>query len=147
MTGVNLDQLRVLSARLNEASDALSQQIIQLEAILNGLRLGLAAWVEVRRYTEEAESGHLLTYVEHLGYTKQSGKWGLFLSQGYEEFDEQDSVVPLKDAPRLDRMTAVDKIPDLVTKLETEAVAMAAATTEKATQLAGLVADLKGAPK
>jgi hypothetical protein len=142
MTGVNFDQLRTMSAKLNKASDALSAQIAQLESILNGLKM----WVTMSRYTEESD-GHYLTNVEMLGYAKHKGKWGLLYSEECEQFPENEYVVPLRDAPRLERIAAVDKIPDLVKQLESNAAEVIAIASTKAAQLSGLVADLRPTSK
>ena len=141
MTGVNLDQLRAMSAQLNAASDGLSAQIAQLETILNGLKLGVRAWVTISRHSEESNAGYM-TYVEMLGYSKHNGKWGLLYSDGCEEMPDRDTVVPLREAPRLERIAAVDKIPELIKKLEAAAADVAAEASSKASQLADLVADL-----
>jgi hypothetical protein len=146
MTGVNFDQLRAMSARLNEASDALSAQIAQLESILNGLKMGVTAWVEIGRYMEEAD-GRYITNVLMLGYAKHKGKWCLLHSDGYDEFPENETVVPLREAPRLERIAAVDKIPDLVKQLEANAADVIAKASAKAAQLSGLIADLAPSSK
>ena len=51
-----LKRLASLSKTLNEASDLISTQVTGLESTLNGLRLGVSAWVEVERFKELVEN-------------------------------------------------------------------------------------------
>src|SRR5688572_8008710 len=114
MTRVTLARLASLSQNLNEASDSLSQQIAKVESALNELRLGVWAWVELSR-GEVDVSGHRLEQIESIGYGKHKGRWCLLYSTDIPALgDEQTSVVPLREAPRADRISAVDKLPKLV---------------------------------
>src|SRR5712692_8552214 len=125
-----LKQLASLSKSLNEASDQLNRQIAEIESALNTYKLGISAWVELKREQEQTPGGdgkfYELTHVEDFGYGKHNGKWGLLVSSYYEEFI--DPAVPqtietafLRDASREIRLAAVEKVPDLLSALSGEA--------------------------
>lgn len=145
MTGISLKELARLSQDLNQASDALSQQIAQVENALNELKLGVTAWVNIRSYSEPTESGdYVLTRVEAIGYGKYKGKWCLLYSSWVEEFpEESNSEVPLRDAARADRIDAVDKLPDLVRALEKRTRELADEAKAKAAQVAQFAQELR----
>jgi hypothetical protein len=146
MNDASLQHLASMSERLNSASDALSAQIAKVEVALNQLKLGVWAWVELGRYTEDWKFGgepRPVTRTESLAYGKHQGKWGLLFTEGYEEFPDPEfgSITFLRDAPRTERIAAVDKLPDLIKALE----AKTAELTEQATKKAGEVAALAAA--
>ncbi len=148
MTGVDLNSLGSLAKSLNEASDALSKQIDEVEGALNKLKLGVWAWVELWRASEEWKGGGGLrevTRVENVGYGKHQGKWRLLYSVSYDELPdpEYEQVYPLRDAPRMDRIDAVDRIPDLIKALEAKATEVAALAVKKAEEVKGLAAELQ----
>ncbi|MBA3578976.1 MAG: hypothetical protein H0W42_03225 [Gemmatimonadaceae bacterium] len=144
MTGVSLRELARLSKDLNKASDALSEQITHVEAALNELKLGIDAWVTVVTYVTQSDNGLPLHETEYLGYGKHKGKWSLLYQTEVDEFPEESGYkVPLRDAPRVDRIRAVDKLPDLVQALEKRTKELSEQATAKATQVANFAAALK----
>jgi ABC-type transporter Mla subunit MlaD len=155
MTGVDMKALVSLSKDLNKASDALSQQIAKAESALNEVKLGVSAWVQVARsYTHQSDltvNGQpaAVTELQYLGYGKHQGKWCLLYSTEYEEYPEEELqyVVPLRDAPRLERIKAVDKLPELIRALEKNAKELADKANAKATQVAEFVTALDGAKR
>jgi hypothetical protein len=137
MTDATLKNLAALSRSLNEASDLLSKQIVQVEAALNELNLGVSAWVVISKTEEDVatkkEDGPM--FVDHVleaGYGKHKGKWGLLFLDSRPDFDNYD-VTFLRDSPREHRIAAVEKLPELLKALEAEA----AKVTEQATKKAG----------
>jgi len=134
-----LKQLSSASATLSEASSKLTEQIKEIETALGAFNLGVIAWVEIRRTAEEIDAQHEpVDRIERLGYTKQHGKWGLFVSSEIEEFEHFELWL-LRDAPRDLRILAVDAIPRLLEeivsrakKLTTEVISK----TDKAKSLA-----------
>jgi len=139
MTDANLKNLSSLSKSLNEASDALSKQIARIEAALNELKLGLTVWVVISRsFSETGEH----SYQESLGYGKSAGKWGLLYAT--EENDDPDSwsAVSLRDAPRLEKIDAVKKLPVLLEAIESKAREVTRLATEQAAQIAEVAAML-----
>lgn len=153
MTGVNLNELSRLSKHLNEASDVLGQQIANLEAALNELKLGVWAWVEVKQFPNDeviASAGKPEVVLQHdyVGYGKHRGKWCLLYMSNYEGLPEDfDDVVPLRDVARMDRLDAVEKFPELIRALEEKAKGVAREATEKAAEIARLVAASKPSKK
>lgn len=152
MNDVTLEQLAALSDNLNKASDALSNQIALVEEALNSLKLGVWASVEISRYTDDESftvngSPEPATCIERLAYGKRRGKWGLLYSLDYPEFPEPefDSVVFLRDAPRMERMAAVDKIPDLIRELERKSREVTQKASEQATKVGAVAAALRKA--
>ena len=122
MTDALLKNLTELSRKLNEGSDLVSQRIAQLESALNELKLGVAAWVEIRVWEQmlDEPTGQTIECEKRLGYDKYNGKWGFVLSQGHPAFDDYEQVF-LRDATRDDRLEAVEKLPRLIQELEAEA--------------------------
>jgi len=155
VTDVSLKELISLSQDLNKASDALSQQIAKAEAALNEVKLGVWGWVKVRStYQPESDltiggKPAAVTEVEYLGYGKHRGKWCLLYSTEYEEFPDEDFrwVVPLREAPRKERIDAIDKLPELIRVLEKNAKELAEKAKTKASQFADFVSALDGAKR
>jgi len=135
-----LKQLSNVSHDLNEASNQLSEQIKNIEAALAAQKLGVRAWVEIRRTPEpqEASDGRIyqFTRVDSLGYDKHQGKWGLVVHSWIDEFaDANDSDVSfLRDAPRELRMSAVDALPKLIQEISEQASKLAKEAARKAEQ-------------
>ena len=107
---------------LNEASDNLKKSIAYLETSLKQLGLGIFAWVTVSSSNDGgAYSGH------KLGYAKIGPRWGFVirLEEGHEAHPDSEVIemFPFNDAPRHLRLMAVEKIPELIEKLNTEAIA------------------------
>jgi hypothetical protein len=142
MTGVSLKDLARLSRELNEASDALSEQIAQVELALNELKLGVRAYVKVRSVTSQTSGGEVTTE-QYLGYAKCRGKWCLTLIDANEQFPEDATEIPLREAPRGDRIDAVEKLPDLIRKLEGETRRIVAEARNKAAKVEQFAATLK----
>ncbi|MDP9179709.1 MAG: hypothetical protein M3O61_18705 [Gemmatimonadota bacterium] len=141
---VTLKRLVSLSQNLNEASDALSQQIAQVESALNELKLGIWAWVELYREAVDV-GGYRVDQVESVGYGKHKGRWCLLFSTDIPDLGDpvHTSVVPLREAPRADRIAAVDKLPKLVEALEAKAVETTELAMAKAKEVARFAQELK----
>lgn len=144
----SLKQLSSLSKSLNEASDELSKQISAIESALNEFKLGIWAWVKEPVLSESElsdpdEKGlqFLFNYHHRLGYGKHKGKWGLLVSHGWEEGDEEQ-VVFLRDASRDVRIRAMSKIPDLLDVLAQEMSALTQEASKKAAEAKELAAAL-----
>jgi hypothetical protein len=143
MTGVSLKDLARLSRELNEASDALSEQIAQVESALNELKLGVRAYVKIRSNTSQTASGEITTAL-FLGYAKCRGKWCLTLVDSNDQFfPEDDTEIPLREASRGDRIDAVEKLPDLIRKLEAETRRIVIEARNKAAKVEQFAATLK----
>ena len=142
-----LKQLTSISHTLNEASDLLSNRISELEAYLREYKLGVEAWINLIRETEanKADDGRIyeLVCVRQLGYGKHNGKWGLLVAKWYEEFpDEVVEISFLRDTPRGTRLSAVEKLPDLLKALVQKATEVTEEATKKAEKVRRIAAGL-----
>lgn len=146
----SLRKLASLSKDLNEASDELSRQIAGLETALNGYKLGVWAWVKnpiikKAELSEPDEKGncYFIQYTHHLFYGKHKGKWGLLVNDGWEWEDEERHVTFLRNAPREVRLSAMDRIPDLLDDLVEKVAAVTKEASEKAAQAKELATALR----
>jgi hypothetical protein len=117
-----------VASALNKVSDALGQMIAELDLALKKLNLGITIWVQLKGNVDQ----ETLDYsTEDLGYAKVRGKWGIALrtfSQNYHyPEDAEREEWPFNDAPRQLRLSAIEKIPELLEKLSEQA----AQTTEE----------------
>jgi len=147
MTDATLKHLASLSKSLNEASDLLSKQIIEIEGALNELRLGVPAWVVISKTEEDVsvKKEDKPFFAEHtleIGYGKHKGKWGLLFLDSWPDFDNYD-VVFLRDSAREHRIAAVEKLPDLLKALEAEATKTTEEAAKKAAEMKQFAAALK----
>jgi hypothetical protein len=121
------------------------ERIAEFETALNALKLGVWAWVtlfesEVNIGTAEA---FWTTETISFGYGKHKGKWGLLYSTEVAPFPEDADVVPFREAPREHRIYAVEKLPDLIKKLEDKAQSVAEDARKKAVQVKEWVGALR----
>ena len=130
------------AANLNTASNALSKLIERINLALQRLNLGVPAWVTVAR-GDNAVRGGIHFWSEDLGYSRIGRKWGLTLRriEGYEGLPEsfEEEEWAFTDAPRPLRIMAVPKIPELIQKLDQEAIAMASQVFDSVDQTKPLV--------
>lgn len=117
-------KLSTVASELNFVSDELGKCVSEMDSALKKLNLGIAVWVLIRGQQNEYgfES-------EHLGYQKISGKWGIALRtisgiHGCEE-DADIETWLFNDAPRMLRLSAIEKIPELLEKLSVEGAKVA----------------------
>ena len=147
----SLKKLSSISKSLNEASDLLSKQILQIEAALNEYKLGVSVWFKIQ--SEEVQlpcedsKGNVSYSVVHrvlfLGYGEFRGKWGLLVEEFYDEFGppEPSEEVFLRDASRRIRIAAMENLPELLEKLASEATKL----QEKVAQQTALAAEIAAA--
>jgi hypothetical protein len=132
--------LAALSQELNEASDDLAEQIAQAEKALNALKLGVTAWATISSWPSGpygASEGC------SIGYGKHNGKWGLKYLTWSDDFPESDHSIPLREAAREDRISAIEKLPDLVKALEKRAREIKTDARNQTTQLKETVSALR----
>jgi hypothetical protein len=139
-----------LSKALNEASDLLTSEIVNVESALSDLRLGIEAWIEVSRSKEvslgtDNKTRFELTRVLWLGYAKHAGQWRLVVEELNDEIDRDElrNVVALLDAKRDVRLEAADKIPILVERIQLDAEEAVREIGEKAQRLRDFTASLR----
>jgi hypothetical protein len=109
----SFQRLTAAAADLNAVSDNLGKPISALDTVLKGLHLGLETWVVFSQ--TGFETGFEDSYI---GYAKINSKWGVALKvvSGDHNSPEYASVNQwlFNDAPRLLRLEAIDKLPELI---------------------------------
>jgi hypothetical protein len=91
-----MDALEEVKQRLNEASDKLTARIVEEEAAFKTMGLGVQTWIEL---------GDKKQFL--LGYTNETGEWGLYLRKLDEDKELQWR---LSTAPRGLRLYALRRI-------------------------------------
>jgi hypothetical protein len=146
-------QLAAVASELNTVSDELGKSIEDLNAALRKLNLGVTAWVEVRA-GDNPTPDDLSWWSEDLGYAKVENRWGVALRKAFGDYnypeEEQSESWQFNDAPRLMRLAAIEKIPELLEKLSKEAVETTAKIKGKlaeAQEVAAVVKEAASGPK
>jgi hypothetical protein len=120
-------QLSGVASDLNTVSDELGKSVASVDSALKKLNLGVTVWVSIRDWDGE----DLDYYREQIGYAKVDGKWGIALRtvSGNQNNPDRDNVEQwlFSDGPRKLRLSAIEKLPELLKNLSDEAVV----TTEK----------------
>jgi hypothetical protein len=126
-----LDDLSHVSETLNQASDLLSKHILEVEFALQRYRLGVSAWVSLC-YWDVPDTNPVVTRVQCLGYAKLKGKWGLLVSEGFDDEPPSEGAMRfLREMHREIKLQAADKLPELLAKLLEEATNVASETIDK----------------
>jgi len=130
----SFQSLHNAAATLNSVSDELGKFIARIDESLRKLNLGITVWVKVSGWDNSGD-GDTGFWTEQIGYAKVNGRWGLCLRRvvGDYRYPEQDSeeIWAFNDAPRVQRLDALDKITDLLQKLSNEADTMTARVLER----------------
>lgn len=111
------EKLAAAAKTLNTLSDQLGQTVVELDAALKRLNLGVPTWISFSSWQEGLDWSS-----DDIGYAKIDGKWGLAIRSmsGNHNYPEEDHTIGewlFNDAPRVLRLRAVDKIPDLLEAL------------------------------
>jgi len=118
-------QLSTVAADLNAVSDDLGKSVADIDAALKKLNIGISVWVKLCGWDGDQSRGDLSYWTEDLGFAKIKGKWGISLRRvdgDYNHPDDDDVEEWLfTDAPRALRLQAIDKLPELIEKLNAEA--------------------------
>jgi hypothetical protein len=137
-------QLSAVASDLNTVSDELGKSIAEIDGALKKLNLGVSVWVNIK--TSEYELDYSM---EQIGYTKVDGKWGIALRTvaGNLNWPDQDAVEQwlFGDAPRKLRLSAIEKLPEMLKKLSEEAVEITNKITSKLAEAKEVAAAVKGA--
>jgi hypothetical protein len=123
-------QLSASATELNAVSDELSKPIATIEGALKKINLGLPTWVKIAGHVD-VESEHF--WERAIGYAKFGGNWriGIRTRAGHFDTDPTEEYWVFSDAPRVYRVEAVDKLPELLEALVTSASETAAKLKEK----------------
>ena len=117
----SFQQLSARATDLNALSDQVGKVVARFDAEFNKLNIGIPCWVRFQEWT--SENGLEFTS-EEVGYAKVGAKWGLAIRtmSGHEAANEytEYSEWLFNDAPRLLRLKAIDKIPQLFENLVVE---------------------------
>jgi hypothetical protein len=137
----NFQNLSATASLLNKSSDELTSAVGLLDAALQKLNVGLAAWVTFAEWADEHGSTGSR---EQVGYEKVNGKWGISLRVSNWDMDMEEIHGPwlFTDASRELRLAAVDKLPALVQELNRKATETVKKVQEKTEQTRTLIAAL-----
>jgi ABC-type transporter Mla subunit MlaD len=129
-----IERFPAAAATLNNATDQLGKSVGDLDAVLKKFSLGVPTWVQFSRFLNE-DAG--CRYYEELGYAKIGGRWGISIRTVGQEVGQQDDIEQwlFGDAPRLLRVQAIEKIPDLLEALLESAGDMSKRIAEKAEEV------------
>jgi hypothetical protein len=126
-----VQQLPSVAASLNAASDELGGSISKLDALLKKFNRGVPTWVSFEDLKGDEGFRH-----EDIGDTKVNGRWGIAIRtvEGDYSHPDRDDLEQwlFNDAPRLLRVNAVEKIPELLEALLESATEMTRAIIDKA---------------
>jgi len=111
-----LKRLAASAANLTAASDEFSRPIVDLEAALAKLDVGLITWQRIAGGSDDFDN----YWNRDVGYMRMEGKWRLVIRavSGNPHVEDEDvDVWAFNDAPRSYRIEALDKLPDLLEEL------------------------------
>lgn len=114
--------LSAAAKELNSISDELGKSIAEIDVALKKLNLGVAVWIPIRG--DDGGPNESSFWSEDLGYAKIGSTWGICLRRVTgDHMADRETVEPwlFNDAPRTLRISAIEKIPDLLERLSTEA--------------------------
>lgn len=135
----------VAAAQLAEASDRMNEKFEKFAEVVATLRFGVSASV-----TLESETFDGFTHFKELTFTKEDGRWGLYVVSGIEG-DEDPTCTSITKCSREMRLRAVEKLPKLLkalvanAKTKTEEVDQASESIDSLTRTATSVAN-RGRP-
>jgi|SRR5579863_21136 len=141
----DLKALTKASKTLNDLTDKLTEQVAQIESVVNTLNLGLRVSVAVHSYSGEDEPW--LSSDLRLSYDKNYGKWGFEIEEFEIDANDPDHYRnyrswAFKDAPRLLRLEVVHKIPELMKAMVQESERAADQINEKLDDAIAIAASL-----
>jgi hypothetical protein len=115
-------ELSATASEVNSVSDALGKFVTEIEDGLKSLNLGVASWVQIA--SSSSEDG-LKTWQENIGFDKIGKNWCIALRNTCEaeytdEYLEYD-LWSFNEGPRWLRIKAVDHLPALLQKLNSDA--------------------------
>ena len=103
---------------LNKVSDDFGKPVEAIDRALRKLNVGIEAWEKIRGSDNDGDGNY---WHEYVGFAKVGTTWCIALSkvEGSHHFPdrEDDDTWAFNDAPRSLRISAIDKLPDLIEKL------------------------------
>jgi len=138
-------QLSIAATGLNSASDELGETISQLNAALEPLNLGVAAWVQITGDADEWDN----YWSRDIGYAKVGNEWGIALrtrsGNAQDSEPDREESWPFNGAPRWLRVEGIGKIPELLEKLIKQAEETTKRIKQKTAEAKELAAAIKAA--
>ncbi len=135
--------LSTAATSLNIASDELTKVVGVLDEALKKLNVGLTAWVPFLRWSCEPPEYD----EEQIGYCKINSKWGIAIRRVAGDYSTDEGSVEgpwlFNDAPREMRLRAVDKIPEMIEALSTEASKTTKRVLEKTKEVRDLASSIE----
>jgi len=132
---------------LNAISDQLSKCIADVDLALKRLNLGVVVWVPISHGDELPEGSAF--WSEEIGYAKIGPNWGISLRKVLGDYQRPDNAEEerwlFNDAPRALRISAIEKIPELLESLSNQAVKTTAAIGAKLNEAKVVAAAITGA--
>ncbi len=142
----DLKALVAASKTLNNLTDSFSEQVENIEQVLNSLNLGLRVSVIVNATVDEDNPSW--SHTTRLLFDKEEGEWGLVIDD-YDEYDgggdEGTSNYKrwrFNNAPRPLRLQVVGQIPALIKALLKEAEIATKQVSDKLDEVKQLTATL-----
>lgn len=140
----DLSELPAAAADLNAASNELAAPIKKVEDYLEALNIGVSIWVKVKGWEDEE---HGTFWKRELGYDWFSTGWRIAIRelQGNEhapEYTHEDKWT-FNQSPRKARISAVEKLPELLNELTKEAKRTARRLREKTAEANAFASTLK----
>lgn len=136
------EEITAAATDLNAASNDLGATISAIETFLETRNIGVPAWVRVKGWQDEDGA----YWKRELGYDRFGGSWHLAIreSRGHDNFpdDERVDTWSFNNSPRKARISAVDKLPELLKELVKEADRTARRLREKSVEVKAFAATL-----
>lgn len=141
-------ELSAASKDLNSISDELGKPIAEIDVALKRLNLGVAVWVPIQK--EDGVPDESWYWSEDIGYAKIGANWGICLRKVTGDYQRQDCDERVEswlfnDAPRTLRISAIEKIPDLIERLSKAALETTEAIRERLSVAQAVAEAVKGA--
>jgi hypothetical protein len=139
-------ELAKTASQLNFVSDALGKYVTEIESGLKTLNLGVASWVTVE--TSDSNEG-LVTLYRQLGYDKIGKNWCIAL-RSYREAEWSEEYLDFEvwafdDGPRWLRIKAIDHLPALLRKLNSDAANITKNVSGKLRQACDVASEISAA--
>src|ERR1051325_9924900 len=137
------EELSAASAELAEAAQELNVPIEEIEKYLASLKIHVAAWVKVKGWEDQYEN----FWKRELGYDFTGDAWHIAIREtsGNSNNPEHESsgTWAFSKSPKKSRISAVDKLPELMQEIAKEAQKTARRLKEKAAEATGFTSSLK----
>jgi hypothetical protein len=140
------EEIAASATDLNGASGELTASIEAIESYLEAQNIGVPAWVRVKGWSDVRGE----FWRRELGYDTFGHEWRIAIREtsGNEQHPGEETLYlwSFNSSPRKARISAADKIPELLRELVKEAARTARRLREKAAEVNAFAATLKLPP-